>query len=60
MVNIDAPLGQEFFHITVGESEACRYQRTATVITSGGNRNPANAQGATDRATQRAALINQA
>jgi hypothetical protein len=34
--------------------------RTARVIISRGNRNPANAEGATDGATQRAALINQA
>jgi hypothetical protein len=35
-------------------------ERTAKVITSGGNRNPANTEGATDGAIQRAALINQA
>jgi hypothetical protein len=41
---------------------ACKrtYQRTAKVITSGGNRNPANAEAATEGQTQRAALINQA
>jgi hypothetical protein len=36
------------------------YQRTAKMITSGGNRNPANAEDATDGVTQRAALMNQA
>ena len=43
-------------------SGACqrRDQRTATVITSGGNRNPANTEATTEGQTQRAALINHA
>ncbi|HZE01334.1 MAG TPA: hypothetical protein VE155_06165 [Pseudonocardiaceae bacterium] len=35
------------------------YPRTTKVITSGGNRNPANAEATTEGGTQRAALINQ-
>lgn len=60
MIDSDAPLGQQLFHVTVGKPGAGRYQRTAKVITSGGNRNLANAEDATEGATQRAALINQA
>ena len=37
-----------------------QYQRTATVITSGGNRNPADAEATTEGKTQQAALLNQA
>jgi hypothetical protein len=39
---------------------AGRYHRTAKVITSGGNRNPANAEVGTGEAIQRAALMHQA
>jgi len=41
-------------------SGACnrKYQHTAEVITSGGNRNPANAEATTEGQTQRAAVIN--
>jgi hypothetical protein len=42
VVNLDAPLGQQFFNITVGQAEA-RYQRTATAMTSRGKRYPGGA-----------------
>ena len=43
-------------------SNACkrRHRRTTTVITSGENRDPANAEATTEGETQQAALINQA
>jgi hypothetical protein len=43
MVDLDSPLSQEFFEVPVGKSVA-QYHRTATRMTSGGNRNPANAE----------------
>ena len=54
MIDRDSPFGQQLFHVT--ESPKRRDKRTAKVNTSGGNRNRANTEGA----TQRAALINQA
>jgi hypothetical protein len=47
VIDLDATLGQQLLDIAVRQSVA-RYQRTATVITSSGNRNPANA----DRSTR--------
>jgi hypothetical protein len=38
VVDIDTPLGQQLLHIPVGQAKR-RYQRTATAITSAGNRN---------------------
>lgn len=37
LIDRDAPFGQQLFHVTVGTGT----KRTATKITSGGNRNPA-------------------
>jgi hypothetical protein len=42
MVHLDTALGQQLLDIPIRQSVR-RYQRTATVITSDGNRNPANA-----------------
>jgi hypothetical protein len=42
VIHPHAAFGQEFFDVAVGQPVA-QYQRTATVITSGGKRNPANA-----------------
>ncbi len=39
MIDGDAALGQQFLDVTVG-SPYCTYQRTATEITSRGNRKP--------------------
>jgi hypothetical protein len=43
MIDLDPALGQELFHVAIGEPER-KYQRTARRITSGGNRKPANAE----------------
>ena len=42
VINADASFGEEFFEITIGKVVA-EYQRTVTMITSGGKRKPANA-----------------
>ena len=42
MVDLDTTLEQQFLDVAVGQVVA-QVQRTATMITSGGNRNPANA-----------------
>jgi hypothetical protein len=44
MISLDAPLSEELFEIAVDRPNR-RYQRTANRTTSGGNRNPANADG---------------
>jgi hypothetical protein len=41
VVDLDAALGEEFYDVAVGQTEARGYQRTATTITSGGKRKPA-------------------
>jgi hypothetical protein len=43
VVDLDAALDEKFLHVAVGQAVA-QYQRTATTITSAGNRNPAKAQ----------------
>jgi hypothetical protein len=52
LVDGDTPFGQQLLEIAVRQPVP-RYQRTATVITPGGNRNPANADRSTDRRTAR-------
>jgi hypothetical protein len=42
VVNLDATVDQQFLNVAIGQMKR-RYQRTATTITSGGNRNPADA-----------------
>jgi hypothetical protein len=41
VVDLAAALGEEFYDVAVGQTEARGYQRTATTITSGGKRKPA-------------------
>ena len=41
VIDFDAPLGQQFFDLPVGES-VTQIPRTATVITSGGSGTPRN------------------
>ena len=41
MVNLDAAFGEQLLDVPVGQPEERRYQRTASVMTSGGKRNPA-------------------
>jgi len=41
VVGLDATLGQQLLDVPVGEPKR-RYQRTATTITSGGNRKRVN------------------
>ena len=43
VIDGDAAFGEEFFEISVREPER-RYQRTANMTTSGGKRNPVNAE----------------
>jgi hypothetical protein len=43
VINLDAALGKQLLNVPVGQPKR-RYQRTASTITSGGNRNPANAE----------------
>jgi hypothetical protein len=44
MVDLDAALGEQLLDVAIGQAEPNRkYQRTATTITSGGNRKPAKA-----------------
>ena len=45
VVDCHSALGQEFFDVAVGQTEAW-YQRTASTITSGGKKKPAKADGA--------------
>jgi hypothetical protein len=53
MIDLDASLGQQLLSVPV-RSPYRKYQRTATVITSGGNRNPAKLDlGAGSRTRQR-------
>ena len=40
VIHDDAAFGKEILHVAVGQAVR-RYQRTASMITSGGNRNPA-------------------
>jgi len=42
VVNLDAPFGEELLDVAVGEAEA-ECQRTASTMTSVGNRKPAKA-----------------
>jgi len=44
MIDLDAALGQEFLQVAVRQAVA-EYQRTASKITSGGNRNPVKPEG---------------
>jgi hypothetical protein len=44
VVDVDAAFGEEFLQVAVGEAVA-QVPATASRITSGGNRNPANADG---------------
>ena len=45
VIDLDATLDQELFNVAIGESRQYRrYQRTAIMMTSGGNRYPANAE----------------
>jgi hypothetical protein len=43
VVDLDASFGEMLLDVPVGQAEPRRYQRTARVMTSGGNRNPAKA-----------------
>jgi hypothetical protein len=43
MVDLDAALGEEFFDVAVGQAEA-QLPATATTMTSGGKRKPANVE----------------
>ena len=42
VVNVDTAFGKKFFEVAIRQAVQ-RYQRTASMITSGGNRNLANA-----------------
>jgi len=45
VIDLDATLDQELFNVAIGESRLYRrYQRTAIMMTSGGNRYPAKAE----------------
>ena len=49
MVDLDAPLGEEFLDVAI-DSPKHRYQRTASTITSAGKQKPAKVErGAVDR-----------
>jgi hypothetical protein len=50
VIHRDSALGQQFLHITVDKPYR-RYQRTATVMTSGGNRKPAKVETEPDDVT---------
>ncbi len=54
MVHLDAAFGEQLLDVTV-DNEYRTYQRTASVITSGGKRNPANSD--PGAATRRVDLI---
>ena len=41
VIDLDATLGEKLFEVPMGQPDR-RYQRTANMITSGGNRNPVN------------------
>lgn len=45
VVNSDCALGRQLLDVAVGQSLERKYQRTATAITSRGNRRPANTEG---------------
>jgi hypothetical protein len=45
VIDVHSAFGQQCFSVTEGKPES--HQRTATAITSAGNRNPANAEDAT-------------
>jgi hypothetical protein len=38
VIDLDAAFGKQFFDVAVGQAVAQEYQRTATAITSRGNR----------------------
>jgi hypothetical protein len=44
VVDLDTAFDQQLFHVAVGQAVASRYHRTATTITSAGNRNPTKAE----------------
>jgi hypothetical protein len=46
MIDLDPALGEQLLDISIRKTNR-RYQRTARTITSGGNRKPLNAEGAT-------------
>jgi hypothetical protein len=54
VVDLDAALDEQFLDVSVGQVNR-EYQRIATTITSGGNRNPAKADVGGDQERQRTA-----
>jgi dihydropteroate synthase len=56
VVDLDAALGQQLFDVAVRQAKR-RYQRTASTITSGGKRKPANADRVARAGRERRILI---
>jgi hypothetical protein len=56
VVNLDPAFGEQLLDVAVGEPVRT-YHRTATTITSAGNRNPVNAERGRDQGRERAADV---
>ena len=57
MINLDPTLDQQLLDIAIREAVPRKYQRTARMITSGGYRNPLNAEAGTGEETRERAIV---